>query len=328
MDLRFFRRKKDSQILYTEALEALLQGDSDNAFEKLRELIREDTENIRAYLKLGDIFRERGQVEQAIKIHRSLTFRRKMSTAMKVEIYASLALDYRELGRFDRAEESADRILKFERKNRWALDFLIEICEQHQRWEAASKNLHRLEKASRQNDHRRRAYYTLMQGRARDEDGLQKEARGFYQKAISQDDSYADPHLYMGNLEEEEGNIDGAVTHWKAFAERSSGAGKQVYGRLEKALFELGRFGEIEEFYRTLREQDGKNLDALAGLVNVLAAKGEYDHAIAMVDDIIGRNGQSVRIRLARLKLELRKRKEEELSGQVDEIVSILGGGR
>ena len=328
MDLRFFRRKKDSQILYTEALEALLQGDSDNAFEKLRELIREDTENIRAYLKLGDIFRERGQVEQAIKIHRSLTFRRKMSTAMKVEIYASLALDYRELGRFDRAEESADRILKFERKNRWALDFLIEICEQHQRWEAASKNLHRLEKASRQNDHRRRAYYTLMQGRARDEDGLQKEAKDFYQKAISQDDSYADPHLYMGNLEEEEGNIDGAVTHWKAFAERSSGAGKQVYGRLEKALFELGRFGEIEEFYRTLREQDGKNLDALAGLVNVLAAKGEYDHAIAMVDDIIGRNGQSVRIRLARLKLELRKRKEEELSGQVDEIVSILGGGR
>ncbi len=77
MDLRFFRRKKDSHTLYTEALEALLQGDSDSAFEKLRELIREDTENVRAYLKLGDIFRQRGQAEQAIKIHRSLTFRRK-----------------------------------------------------------------------------------------------------------------------------------------------------------------------------------------------------------------------------------------------------------
>ena len=328
MDLRFFRRKKDSHTLYTEALEALLQGDSDSAFEKLRELIREDTENVRAYLKLGDIFRQRGQAEQAIKIHRSLTFRRKLSAAMKADIYASLALDYREAGRFDRAEENANRILKFDRKNRWALDFLIEICEQQQKWEAASKGLRRLEKASRQTDHRRRAYYSLMQGRARDEDGLQKEARGFYQKAISEDGSYADPHLYLGNLEEAEGNLDGAVTHWKAFAERSTGAGKQVYGRLEKALFELGRFGEIEQFYRTLREQDGKNLDALAGLVNVMAAKGEYDHAIAMVDDSLGRNGQSVRIRLARLKLELRKRKEEELSGQVDEIVTLLGSGR
>ena len=167
-----------------------------------------------------------------------------------------------------------------------------------------------------------------MQGRARDEDGLQNEARGFYQKAISEDGSYADPHLYMGNLEEREGNLDTAVTHWKAFTERSSGAGKQVYSRLEKALFELGRFGEIEEFYQTLRERDGKNMDALAGLVNVLAAKGEYDHAIAMVDDIIGRNGQSVRIRLARLKLELRKRKEEELLRQVDELVLLLGSGR
>ncbi len=291
-------------------------------------MIREDTENVRAYLKLGDIFRERGQVEQAIKIHRSLTFRRKISTAIKMDIYISLALDYRELGRFDRAEESANRILKFDRKNRWALDFLIDISEQNQRWEAASKNLRRLEKASRKTDQRRRAYYNLMQGRTRDEDGLQKEARGFYQKAISEDDSYADPHLYMGNLEEAKGNLDGAVTHWKAFAERSSGAGKQVYGRLEKALFTLGRFSEIEQFYRALRDKDSNNSDALAGLVNVLAAKGEYDNAIAMVDDVLGRNGHSVRIRLARLKLELRKRKEEELSGQVDEIVSILGGRR
>ena len=69
MNLSFFRRKKDSHTLYTEALEALLDGDSDSAFEKLRELIREDTENIRAYLKLGDIFRERGQVEQLSLIH-------------------------------------------------------------------------------------------------------------------------------------------------------------------------------------------------------------------------------------------------------------------
>ena len=69
-------------------------------------------------------------------------------------------------------------------------------------------------------------------------------------------------------------------------------------------------------------------MDAFSGLINVLAAKGEFDDAIAIVDDLTNRNGQSVRIRLARLKLELRKRKEDELSSAVDEIVSLMHGER
>ena len=69
-------------------------------------------------------------------------------------------------------------------------------------------------------------------------------------------------------------------------------------------------------------------MDAFSGLINVLAAKGEFDEAIAIVDDLTNRNGQSVRIRLARLKLELRKRQEDELSNEVDEIVSLMHGGR
>ena len=69
-------------------------------------------------------------------------------------------------------------------------------------------------------------------------------------------------------------------------------------------------------------------MDAFSGLINVLAAKGEFDAAIAIVDDLTTRNGQSVRIRWARLKLELRKRKEDKLSSAVDEIVSLMHGGR
>ena len=60
----------------------------------------------------------------------------------------------------------------------------------------------------------------------------------------------------------------------------------------------------------------------------LVAAKGEFDEAIAIVDDLTNRNGQSVRIRLARLKLELRKRQEDELSNEVDKIVSLMHGGR
>ena len=69
---RFFTKKKDSNKLYTEALEALVQGDIGNAVFKLKDLVRIDTNNIRAYLRLGDIFRENLKVDQALKIHQSL----------------------------------------------------------------------------------------------------------------------------------------------------------------------------------------------------------------------------------------------------------------
>ena len=330
MDLlgRLFRRKKDSQVLYTEALECLLQGETNDAFTKLRELVREDTENVQAYLKLGDIFRERSQTDQAIKIHQSLTFRKRLSSAVKREIYTSLARDYSASGRYDRSEANANRVLKLDKKNRWALDFLIEISEKQKKWEKASKYFRRLEKVTCEERPNRHAFYFLMQGRDREEDGLFQEAKGFYNKAISIDDSFADAYLYLGNLAEGEGNLDEAVVHWTTFAEKSAGGGRQIYGRLEKALFELGRFGETEELYRELSEKDSSNMDAFSGLINVLAAKGEFDDAIAIVDDLTNRNGQSVRIRLARLKLELRKRKEDKLSSAVDEIVSLMHGGR
>ncbi len=326
MNFKLFHREKNPNILYTEALEALLQGNSDDAFEKLRELIREDTENVSAYLKLGDIFRQRSQVNQAIKIHRSLTFRRSLSVAMKIDIYTSLALDYSEAGRFDRAEDSANRILKFDKKNRWALKFLIDNCERMKRWDIAPKYLKRLDKVTQRPNFRKHAYYFLMRGRDYDKDGLIKEAKRFYEKAKNQDNSYADPYFHLGNLEEKTGNLESAVSNWIVFAKKSFTGDKEIYDLIEKGLFKLGRFGEAEDFYTSLKDKDKKNTEAIVGLVNVLAAKGDFSSAISMLDENISRDQESVSLRLAKLKLELRNKKDDELSGQIDEIASLMKG--
>ena len=116
-----------------------------------------------------------------------------------------------------------------------------------------------------------------------------QEAKGFYNKAISTDESFADAYLYLGNLAEDEGNFDEAVTQWTTFAEKSAGGGRQIYGRLEKALFELGRFGETEEFYRELSEKDSSNMDAFSGLINV--KNSAFDLSVLRSITGVGRNG-------------------------------------
>ena len=77
----YFKPKKKQlpQSLYTKALNAIIQGDKKIAIKHLRDVVKQDTSHIDAYLQIGNILREEGNVEGAIKIHRSLTMRPNLS---------------------------------------------------------------------------------------------------------------------------------------------------------------------------------------------------------------------------------------------------------
>ena len=69
------KSRKNTDSLYTDALNAMVRGDSDGAMRLLRDVVRQDTDHLDAYLQLGDILREDGNPQQAIKVHHSLTVR-------------------------------------------------------------------------------------------------------------------------------------------------------------------------------------------------------------------------------------------------------------
>lgn len=56
------RRKEavPSQRAYLEALKALVAGEDKIAFQRFKQVVVEDTNNVDAYLKLGDLFRKKG----------------------------------------------------------------------------------------------------------------------------------------------------------------------------------------------------------------------------------------------------------------------------
>ena len=72
----------------------LVRGDSDNAIRLLRDVVKQDTNHLDAYLQLGDILREQGNSQNAIKIHQSLTVRPGLDEKLQIQIHQSLAQDY------------------------------------------------------------------------------------------------------------------------------------------------------------------------------------------------------------------------------------------
>ena len=86
-----FKSKKTPKVesLFTNALNALLNGDKSKAISLLQQVVKKDTSHVRAYLQLGNILRKEN-TDQAIKIHQSLTVRPNLGSDQKVEIHKAL----------------------------------------------------------------------------------------------------------------------------------------------------------------------------------------------------------------------------------------------
>ncbi len=321
---QIFGKRKDSTTLYIEALEHLVDGKTDLAITKLREVIQLDSSNVNAYVLLADILRKRNIIDQAIKIHRSLTIRQRLTKEQKILIQTSLAKDYLVLGKTRLARESTKKILEYDRHNNWAADFLVRLAEEENDWKKADDLLSSIEKSSGNMDARRHARYRMMIGRSKESEGDLEGAKEDYKQAITFDQTYADSYLYLGNLHEKSGDLEPALEHWRKFAELAPSAAKQVFERFERALFQLGRYGDVEEFYRHIMVKNPNDMDALIGLVDVLQAKGEHERALGIVDDALARNRRSIRARLARLKISLRRVHQDQLSAEVDKIVELI----
>jgi lipopolysaccharide biosynthesis regulator YciM len=316
-------RPRRTDSLYTDALNAMLRGDQRRAMLLFRDVIRQDTDHIDAYLQLGNLLRETAP-QQAIKVHQSLTVRPNLSPELRVEIHQALALDYKQVNNLKRARREAEHILKIQRRNRWALEFLLEIAESERDWNEAAKLARLLQRVRDREDPTQLARYQVYEGLDKLAQGDRKGARTSFQKAAKMQPDFGLPHLYLGDLYEEERDLVKAIDHWERFVFLAPQNSEQVFTKIETALFDLGRFSEAEKFYRRVLEKDVGNLTALTKLANVLEEKGETQSALNLVEEALSRNPDSIPARLMKLKLMLNQSPPPELARQIDEIIEVI----
>ena len=76
---------EDATSDYAEGLNLLLAGDTEKALKKFKEAVTKNSQNIDAYLKIGDILRESGQFDRAVNVHKYLTVRTTLTAKQKSE---------------------------------------------------------------------------------------------------------------------------------------------------------------------------------------------------------------------------------------------------
>ena len=103
--------KKRTDTIYMEALNAMLLSDKRKAINLLSTLVKNDSEHVSAYLQLGNLLRDE-DTDRAIKIHQMLTVRQNLDKETKIEIFKSLALDYKKIMIYQNLKLKLKRFLK------------------------------------------------------------------------------------------------------------------------------------------------------------------------------------------------------------------------
>ena len=131
---------------YARGLNYLLTDDSDNAIKIFTDLIEVNKDTIEIYIALANLFRSRGEVDRAIKIHQNLLARPNLTRSQRHMAIAELASDYLKAGLLDRAEKLYREMIELGADPQQAYRRLLELYITEKSWEDAEECAHVLYK--------------------------------------------------------------------------------------------------------------------------------------------------------------------------------------
>lgn len=130
---------------YFRGLNFLLNEDHDKAIDAFIEVAKLDPETTELHFALGSLFRRRGEIERAIRVHQSLLNRSDLPLKDREQALYQIGHDYFKAGMFDRSEEAFKQVVNSENYSIAATRNLIRIYESVHDWEQAIEAVKQLQ---------------------------------------------------------------------------------------------------------------------------------------------------------------------------------------
>ncbi len=132
--------KKDSNSIpveYLQSMNYLMSEQHDKALDSFMSMVNLNKDTVETHIILGNMFRNRGEVDRAIRIHQNLIARPELQPKLRQECSLELAKDYLKSGFLDRAETIFIKLSNEVEKPGQILNYLKEIYETEKEWEKA-----------------------------------------------------------------------------------------------------------------------------------------------------------------------------------------------
>ena len=242
---------------YFQGINYLLNEQPDKAIEVFIKLIEVDSETVETHLALGNLYRRRGDVDRAIRIHQNLIARESLNVSQRTEALLELGQDYMSAGLLDRAEDLFSELAEDADYRVQALRQLIDIYEQEKDWPKAITSARRLEKATGNQLGWIIAHYCCEQaGRHCDEGDLDR-ALKHVQQARNMHAACVRASLIEADIHADRGEHERAIRSLQRVEEQDPDFLPETVGRLHRSYQALERIDALDNYLTRLMNRYG-----------------------------------------------------------------------
>ncbi|MDO6462049.1 lipopolysaccharide assembly protein LapB [Granulosicoccaceae sp. 1_MG-2023] len=250
------RRRPSDARSYVRGLNYLISEQQDKAIDLFVGIDRLDQEMVETQLALGNLFRNRGQFDHAIRIHENLVTRAAAHSDAHADALLELAADYSASGLFDRAEEIYGDLLNNKRHADTARDALIGIFEREKDWPRA---IRLAEEQQRSGEHYRQIqlghyYCELAEQAVRNDE--RETARLYLKKALAEHPASARANILRANLAMGRGDYSRAIECYTAVEKANPDLAPEIISPLLEAFERAGDTRALKAYIRHVRSRN------------------------------------------------------------------------
>jgi lipopolysaccharide biosynthesis regulator YciM len=279
----------DLDVAYYEGLNLLLNEQPDKAVDHFIEMLGVDSETVETHLALGGLFRRRGEVDRAIRIHQNLIARPSLSREQRAQALLELGRDYLKAGLYDRAIGLFDEVLEQDVYPLQALRHLHQIHQRVRDWQKALATAVRLESLGEPSLRMQRGHYCceLAQQALAANDEFQAEQ--WLQKAMSTDKQSVRASIMLGDLARQRGRQAEAIRYYSTVESQNAAFLGEVLEPLVSCCRASGDLALLEASLQRAVEHFG-NFEALVMLSEHLRKTRGVTEARSLVDRFLERH--------------------------------------
>ncbi len=249
---------------YFKGLNYLLNEQPDKAIDVFIQMLEVDSDTVETHLALGNLFRRRGEVERAIRIHQNLIARPALSRDHRAQALLELGKDYLRAGLLDRAENLFEELAESSLYQQQALRNLLVIYEREKEWEKCLQVSDRLESLTGEQLLKERAHYHCELAEKAQEIKDFALASKHLKKAQALDRTCARASILLGGMEQDAGDHRAAIRAFQRVAQQDSAYISEILSPLVNSYKRLDKGSELREYLEQIYKRNHGYPEALA----------------------------------------------------------------
>ena len=270
--------KQDLSIKYSTGLNYLLSNQQDKAIDSLLDALKVEDDSVEAHFAMANLFRKRGELDRALKVHEHLVRLGGLPTKAKQQAVFELGKDFLSAGLYDRAEKMFSKLLKSKTYGLKSISYLLQIFQSTKDWQQGLSHKKLIIKVNDKRQlHTLANFYCELATTAFEQDKF-IDVIELLEEALALDPNSCRANWLMAKIYENHDQCEQAAQCYQAIYEQDKEFFPDV---IQQMLDCYTRLDELDDFYKFIKKvyDETASSSALITYVNNIQANNGHKKA-------------------------------------------------